>query len=41
MDGAQAGAQGDLFGDAAEGISMNSPAFAQNAKGRATRPPNS
>ena len=37
MDGAKTGTHGSLSGGAAQGIDITSPAFAQNAKGRATR----
>lgn len=37
MDGAKARAHGDLSDDSAAGVGMNAPAFAENAKGRATR----
>src|SRR5580700_12036645 len=37
MDGAKAGAHGDLSDDSPARVSINSPAFAQDAKGRATR----
>jgi len=37
MDSGKTGEHGKLSDGAAEGISLTSPAFAQNAKGRATR----